>query len=426
MTLSGDITRLDVWLSGTRVLLIDNEPANLEFLRHVLATEGYGELIAMSDSTAAVERFQTLDPDLVITDLVMPHMDGFAVIASIQKLLQPGAYLPIVAATGDHSPETRRRALSAGARDFLTKPLSPAEVRLRVRNLLETRFLHEQLREQNLQLEGRVSERTRDLEEARTEILLRLARAAEFRDDQTGEHTVRVGRLSARIAQVLGLPAEAYDLIGRAAPLHDVGKIGIPDAILLKPGRLEAAEMETMKKHAVIGADILSGSRNPLLQLAEEVALHHHEHWDGRGYPRGLAGEDIPLSGRIVAVADVFDSLSHERPYKRAWTIRDTLGEITANAGSQFDPAVVEALLRIVPESHMLEGAARVVGERADVDTALNASAVSSIDLAAMTARLESMESERNELTRHVRRLKRQIARRVSEVDRPRRSQRRS
>ncbi|HEX6135848.1 MAG TPA: HD domain-containing phosphohydrolase [Longimicrobiales bacterium] len=352
---SSDSDRLKGWLARARVLLVDDQPGNLKFLRHVLEVEGYGELIALSDPVEALERFEELDPDLVIADLWMAPLDGFHFIARVQELLPAGSYLPILVATGDHSPEARRRALSAGARDFLTKPLSPAEVRLRVRNLLETRFLHEQLREHNTTLEHRVAERTHELEDARLEILYRLARAAEFRDDHTGRHTLRVGRVAGRIAQVLGLPSESQELIARAAPLHDIGKIGIPDSILLKQDRLTPNERDVIQSHTVIGADILSGSRFALLQLAEEIALSHHERWDGAGYPHGLAREMIPLSGRIVAVADVLDALTHDRPYKPAWTMREALAEIEANAGTQFDPGVVEALLRIAPEMCVLE-----------------------------------------------------------------------
>ncbi|HSJ23748.1 MAG TPA: HD domain-containing phosphohydrolase [Longimicrobiales bacterium] len=408
---TGDQDTLNAWLSQARLLLVDDEPANLEFLRHVLATEGYGEIITISDPLEVLERFEELDPDLVITDLVMPELNGFQLVERIQSLLPAGAYLPIVAATGDHAPDTRRRALAAGARDFLTKPLSPAEVRLRVRNLMETRFLHEQLRRHNLLLESRVSERTRELEEARTEVLVRLARAAEFRDDQTGQHTLRVGRMAARLAQVLGLSPEAAELVGRAAPLHDVGKIGIPDAILLKPDRLDSAELAIMQRHTIIGANILAGSRSRLLQLAEEVALSHHERWDGAGYPHGIAGEAIPLSGRIVAVADVFDSLTHERPYKRAWTVRETLAEIEAMAGSQFDPQVVEALIRVVPESEVLAASGMAVARPKDEWRDADISCPS-VELAAMAARLEALQAERDELMTQVDHLRRQVARR--------------
>lgn len=418
--LSGDLDPLHEWLSRARVLLIDDQPANLTFLRHVLETEGYGELIAVTDSVEALARFHEIDPDVVIADLWMGACDGFEFIACVQKILDPGTYLPILVATGDHTPEARRRALSAGARDFLTKPLSPAEVRLRVRNLLETRFLHEQMRKHNATLEDRVAERTHELEEARLEILYRLARAAEFRDDQTGRHTLRVGRIAGRIAQVLGLQPEAQELIARAAPLHDIGKIGIPDGVLLKQDRLAPHEREIIQTHTVIGAEILSGSRFALLQLAEEIALSHHERWDGCGYPHGLARERIPIAGRIVAVADVFDALTHDRPYKAAWTVREALAEIEANAGTQFDPAVVEALLRIVPEMRVLERMA----EQEDMPVRglpLTTAAAGHSMQSDTQLMLQQLQEERDELAREVADLRQQLIQRETQVVRVRR-----
>jgi putative two-component system response regulator len=230
-----------------------------------------------------------------------------------------------------------------GARDFVTKPLDPAEVLIRIRNLLEVRFLQRELREQNKLLEQSVSERTRDLDESRFEMLERLALAAEYRDDATGEHTKRVGRTAALIARALEQPEPAVELIEQAAPLHDVGKIGIPDEILLKPRKLDAEEFDVIKTHVTIGRSILSDSRSPLLQMAEEIAFTHHERWDGNGYVSGMKGADIPDSGRIVAVADVFDALTHERPYKEAMPVLEAVEEIHGLAGSQFDPVVVEA-----------------------------------------------------------------------------------
>jgi putative two-component system response regulator len=414
MMLKRDLEGLHAWLAGARVLVVDDEPANLTFLRHVLEPEGYGELITMNDSVEALDRLQELSPDVVVVDLWMPALDGFEFITRMLDQLPPDTYLPALVTTGDHTPEARRRALSVGARDFLTKPLSPAEVRLRVRNLLETRFLHVQLRHHNTQLEERVGERTHELEEARLEILHRLARAAEFRDDQSGQHTLRVGRLSGRIAQVLGLPRETCELIVRAAPLHDIGKIGVPDSVLLKPGRLDPQERGVIESHTAIGAEILSGSRYPLLQLAEEIALNHHERWDGTGYPRRLAGDRIPISGRIVAAADVFDALTHERPYKRAWTARDALAEIEAHAGTQFDPAVVEALLRVAPEADAIAGLLR--GD-VPADTAPSAPGdrvpsivrARPVDVNAMVA-LRRLQEERDALMREVGQLRRQLA----------------
>jgi putative two-component system response regulator len=267
--------------------------------------------------------------------------------------------------TSDGSSEAKRRALSNGARDFLIKPLSPIEVRLRIRNQIETRFLHLALQNQNQWLEDRVRERTaeltrrtEELEEARIEILERLARAAEFRDDETGLHTQRVGRTAAALAKGLGIDPAEVEVIRRAAPLHDIGKIGIPDAVLLKGGRLTAEEHAVMKTHTIIGSDILAGSNVPLLVTGREIALNHHEHWDGRGYPGGLCGDAIPLAARAVAVADVFDALTHPRPYKAAWTIEAAMEEILAQAGRQFDPEVARAFAALHKEGRMAEAAA--------------------------------------------------------------------
>ncbi|MFW6330617.1 MAG: HD-GYP domain-containing protein [Gemmatimonadota bacterium] len=390
-----------------RIVIIDDDPANTEFLRHVLEPEGYGELIEFTDPARALERIEEADPDLVVLDLMMPELDGYTFLDRMRRRFDPGDFRPVLVVTGDTSVAAQRRALSLGARDFLTKPLSPADIRLRVRNLLETRFLHARLREYNALLEERVVERTRELETTRLEILDRLARAAEYRDDDTGEHTQRVGRVAARLAEVLGQPERDVQLIRRAAPLHDIGKIGIPDAILLKPGRLTEHERSVMQDHTRIGADILSGSRSPLLQLAEEIAYVHHERWDGAGYPDALAGEVIPLVGRIVAVADVFDSLTHERPYKRAWSVREALQEIRSNAGAHFDPVVVEALLKIAPEVRVLQ---REAGEQTLPAVRPDAPADP------VAARLRELEEERDELLREVRDLRREVARREQRI----------
>jgi putative two-component system response regulator len=384
--------------SPARILIVDDEPANLEFLRHVLEGQGYAELYDATDARDAADRLDEIAPDVIILDLMMPGFDGFQFMERVKEWLPHDVYVPLLVVTADTAADTRRRALAAGASDFLTKPLSPAEVRLRVRNLVRTRFLHGQLRDQNASLERRVSERTSELEEARQEILDRLARAAEFRDDDTGQHTQRVGWLSARLAQVLGLAEDRVDLTRKAAPLHDIGKIGIPDAILLKEGRLTPEERAVMEAHTSIGARILSGSRYPLLQFAEEIALSHHERWDGGGYPNGLRGEEIPLSGRIVAAADVFDSLTHVRPYKPAWTVQETIREIKAEAGRHFDPQVVEALLRIVPEAVLMKG-----------DGQVNSAPQPSLDQ--LQGRLEALHAERDAINQRIRNLRRRIAR---------------
>jgi putative two-component system response regulator len=279
-------------------------------------------------------------------DLHMPHIDGNQVMEQLAPFIGQ-EYVPILVLTGDASNEAKQRALSVGAKDFVTKPFSRVEVLLRIRNLLETRFLYKQLQQHNHALEGAVRDRTKELEETQVEILERLAIAAEYRDDDTGQHAARVGEVSGQIALQLGRPQAECELIRRAAILHDVGKIGIPDHILLKTGRYTPEERQIMAGHTVIGARIVSGSRSPLLRLAELVALHHHDHWDGG--PNGNApGEAIPLAGRIVAVADVFDALTHSRPYKAAWPIEEAVAELTRKSGSQFDPRVVDAFQAVL------------------------------------------------------------------------------
>jgi putative two-component system response regulator len=330
---------------AARILLVDDEPANVRLLERILDRAGHRDHAATTDPRQVLELYHRFDPDLVLLDLRMPHLDGFEVMAQLRRVVPEGAYLPIVVLTADASGEAKQRALAGGASDFLRKPFDPAEVLLRIGNLLETRRLHLELRDSNRVLEQRVRERTIELEQARNEILERLALAAEYRDDATHQHTVRVGELSTVLAAALGQPEEFVRRIRRAAPLHDLGKIGISDVVLLKPAKLTPEEFEYVKSHTAIGARILTDSPVPVLQLGREIALTHHERWDGRGYPEGLRGESIPLSGRIVAVADVFDALSHDRPYKHAWPLDRAVDEVLAQRGHHFDPTVVDAFL---------------------------------------------------------------------------------
>lgn len=333
-----------------RILVVDDEEMNVEFIRRVLSPESGCTLASTTDPRDALRLYREFRPDVVLLDLKMPYLDGFELLELLRAETPRSSFVPVVVLTSDVGPEAKRHALAAGAKDFLTKPFSPVEVRLRVRNLLETRALHLELEEQNQHLEMRVHERTHELEqrtleldEARLEILERLAKAAEFRDDETGLHTQRVGRMAGLIAAALELPEDEVELITRAAPLHDIGKIGVPDAVLLKVGRLTVEEFEVMKSHTVIGAAILSGSRVRLLAVGRDIALSHHEHWNGGGYPHGLRGEDIPIAGRAVAVADVFDALTHNRPYKPEWSPDHALAEIRRQSRVQFDPRVVDA-----------------------------------------------------------------------------------
>jgi len=341
------------------ILAVDDNPANVRLLERILGSAGFVAVEGVTDPTQVLGKVAAGAVDLLLLDLMMPEMDGFAVMAALADVVPAESYLPILVLTADSSSETKRRALTAGAHDFLTKPFDPVEVELRIRNLLQTRSLHLELVSHAEVLEQRVTERTAELERARIEVLERLALAAEFRDDETGKHTQRVGRACGALARELGLRAEQENLIRRAAPLHDIGKIGVPDAILLKPGRLTPAEFEVMKSHTTIGARILSGSTGTLLQMAEQIAVSHHEKWDGSGYPRGLGEAEIPLPGRILAVVDVFDALTSPRPYKPAWTPADALAEIKVQSGRHFDPEVVTAFVRLLDSTGGSEWAER-------------------------------------------------------------------
>ena len=340
----------DLDISSARIYLLDDEMANVILLQRMLQGAGYSNLKSATDARQGLRECIENPPDLLMLDLMMPHIDGYAVMETLRAAWGPDNPIPILILTADASRAACRRALTLGASDFVNKPIDMMEMRLRARNLLNSRLLDQKLRAANAQLEERVGERTRelerinlDLQEAQTEALEKLAQAAEFRDDDTGEHIARVGAGAGSLARQLGLSSYESDLIGRAAPLHDIGKIAISDSILLKPGKLTDEEFATMKTHALMGAALLSHSRSPLMQRAEIIARTHHERFDGGGYPARLKGEEIPIEGRIAAVIDVFDALTHERPYKVAWSIEAALGEIKRCSGAHFDPRVVEA-----------------------------------------------------------------------------------
>jgi putative two-component system response regulator len=330
------------------ILIVDDQPDIIQLLATILTVAGYRAVHTTTDPLKAAGLVEALDPHIVLLDLMMPQMDGFAVMEQLRATRPPDHFLPILVLTADATRATRRRALASGATDFLTKPFDHIEVRLRVGNLLRAQALHLALLDQAARLDQQVRERTAELEQARLDTLSSLALAAEYRDDATGQHTRRVADLTALIAQALGLRGEAIERLLQAAPLHDVGKIGIPDEILLKPGRLTTGEREYMKRHTLIGAELLSVGQSGTLRLARQIALTHHERWDGYGYPTGLAGTAIPLEGRIVALADTWDALIHERPYKPAWPRDAALSEIAQLRGAQFDPTVVDAFFDVV------------------------------------------------------------------------------
>ncbi len=331
-----------------RILIADDEEVNLRLLKRLLAWAGYTSITTVSDSSKVIQTFDELAPDLVMLDLNMPAPDGFAIMRELESRISPEIYLPVIVVSGEFAAEAKQRAFASVAKDFIGKPFDSMEILLRTENLLQTRHLHLALRDQKSKLEEMVFERTRALEIAQAETLRRLAQAAEFRDDDTGQHTRRVGSLAGLIARQMKLPPEVVELIRQSAPLHDVGKIGVPDSILLKPGKLTSEEFSVMKQHTLIGANLLAGGLSNVEVMAEEIARCHHEKWDGSGYPNSLSGEDIPLSARIVAVADFYDALSFARPYRPAWAQDRIFVEIERENGRHFDPQVVSAFLQLV------------------------------------------------------------------------------
>lgn len=331
-----------------RILVVDDEPVNVKLLVKILNAEGYDNIVSTEDSRKVQQLLEAQPSDLILLDLNMPHMTGFDVMAQLNQLSSNDAP-SILVLTAQSDRDSRIRALELGARDYITKPFDRVELLTRIRNMLEVNLLHRQVRDQNKILEQTVQVRTRELQETRLEIIRRLGRAAEYRDNETGLHIIRMSKISALLAESAGFsPFECLAILN-ASPMHDIGKIGIPDRILLKPGKLEGDEWEIMKTHVSIGGKILSGHESELLSMARVIAETHHEKWDGSGYPNGLSGDSIPMIGRIVALADVFDALTSERPYKKEWPIDDAVEFIEKNSGRHFDPKYVEVFKGCLP-----------------------------------------------------------------------------
>lgn len=342
-----------------RILIVDDEPANVLLLQRLLELAGYRDVRSTTDPTRAEALYAEAQPDLVLLDLHMPVLDGFAIMERLSRLVDPADYVPILILTADVAPESRHRALEGGAKDFVTKPLDHAEVLARVRNLLDTRRLHVQLRRHNELLEEAVCARTaelrqaverlesaqQDLRLAQEETIHRLSLAAEFRDDDTSLHIERMSRYCAILAGRAGMGEQESQLLRIAAKMHDVGKIAIPDAILLKPGKLTTDEYAVMKTHAAIGHQILQGSRSELASTGATLAWTHHEKVDGTGYPRGLRGDEIPLEGRIAAIADVFDALTTDRVYRKAFPLPEALSIMRDGRGTHFDAELLDLFL---------------------------------------------------------------------------------
>ena len=311
-----------------RLLLVDDEPTNLQVLRHILQADY--RLLFATDGERALQVAREQRPDLILLDVMMPHLDGYAV-CRVLKADAATAAIPVIFITALTDSQDETAGFDAGAVDYITKPVSPPVVRARVRTHLSL-------------------VRMEELRETRLQIVQRLGRAAEYKDNETGMHVIRMSHFAHRLALAAGCGAEWADDLLNAAPMHDVGKIGIPDAVLQKPGPLDPQEWATMRRHPEIGAEIIGEHPSGVLRLARSVALAHHEKWDGSGYPAGLAGEHIPLEARIVAVADVFDALTSVRPYKKAWAPEDAMAHIAAQAGQHFDPELVRLFAPLLPE----------------------------------------------------------------------------
>ena len=320
------------------ILVVDDSPENIDVLSGVLSGE-FKVKAALNGSRAWLMANKEPKPARILLDVMMPEMDGYEVCQKL-KSNPATAKIPVIFITGKDQDEDEQKGLALGAVDYITKPISPAIVRVRIHT-------HLALYDQNLELEKKVRERTVEIHETRLQIIQRLGRAAEYKDNETGLHVIRMSHYSRLIAEALGYGSRFADLIFNAAPMHDVGKIGVPDRILLKPGKLDEDEWRIMRKHPAFGAEIIGDHDSEIIRTSREIALGHHEKWDGSGYPYGLKGEAIPLSARIIAVADVFDALTTERPYKHAWTVEESLQYMNDASGTHFDPK----LLRIFKDN---------------------------------------------------------------------------
>jgi putative two-component system response regulator len=347
-------------------MVVDDEPTNVKVVSRLLKLDGYEDFITTTDARTAVEMARRELPDLILLDVMMPHVSGLEILSTM-RLAEETRFTPVVILTASTDRETRLDALHRGATDFLNKPIDPSELVLRVHNVLSIKTYQDQLKNYSRDLEAAVRLRTAQLEDSQQDVIRCLARAAEYRDDDTGHHVVRVGKYVRIVAEAMGICGRELDTLEQASQLHDVGKIGIPDYVLLKPGKLTAEEFAIIQTHSLIGdrilerctqeeeialvghtelgAAMLDVGHSHVLDLARRIALTHHEWWNGEGYPYGLRGDDIPLAGRITAVADVFDALSTRRCYKDAFPVEECFSIMEAKRGAQFDPHVLDKFL---------------------------------------------------------------------------------
>lgn len=343
------------------IVVVDDTPINLKVISAYLNREGYRRVHTIGDSREAIAALTRFDADLLLLDLMMPHVSGLDILEAMRETPHLRR-IPVIVVSAAEDREVKRRSLALGARDFLGKPIEPEDLLLRVRNTLEMQSYQESLEE-------RILERTLALSQSREEVVHCLARAAEYRDNETGNHVIRVGSYVALMAERLGFDRDTCHMMDLASTLHDMGKLGVPDAILCKPGPLTDEERAVMREHCRVGAAIcasdsrtmrgplasqvvtgammLNRATSPLLQMASRIAMTHHERWDGGGYPLGLRGEEIAIEGRVTAVADVFDALTSKRPYKDPFPLETCFAMIESEAGQHFDPEVVRVFLEL-------------------------------------------------------------------------------
>lgn len=328
------------------ILVVDDLPDNIAVLRGVLQ-HNYKIKAALNGQQALTIASSANKPDIILLDVMMPEMDGHQVCLALKE--NPvTAKIPVIFITAKDQVEDETQGLALGAVDYISKPINPAIVLARVQT-------HLALSNQQRELEKQVQQRTIELEDSRLEVIRRLGRAAEYKDNETGLHVIRMSWYARFLAEAMGANDDWVELLFKAAPMHDIGKIGIADSILLKPGKLDAEQWQEMQRHSQYGAKILGNNDHPLFVMAKEIALFHHEKWDGSGYPKGLKGEEIPLAARVVAITDVYDALTSERPYKKAWSEADALNLLQQEAGKHFDPALVPLFLQSMEKVRQIQ-----------------------------------------------------------------------
>ncbi len=327
----------------SRIMVVDDNRSNVDLLEGVLTAEGYQSILCLTDSRQAQNMYMVYKPDLVLLDINMPYYDGYEVLHQFRRI--EDSYTPVLVLTAQHDSRSRIKALKSGAQDFLTKPFDKIETLTRIRNQITVRLMHNRIKDQNVILEKKVQERTIELQETRLEIIHRLGRAAEYRDNETGGHIVRLSKMVYTLALLAGMDDMQTKLLLDTSPMHDIGKIGVPDNILLKPEKLSAGEWKIMKTHTTIGAKLLEGHDSMLMKSARTIALTHHEKWNGTGYPQRLAKNQIPFEGRLVGIVDVFDALTSHRPYKNAYPTDVAASIIQKEREQHFDPEITDLFL---------------------------------------------------------------------------------